>query len=560
MFDQIKQIDIFGADLPITVMNSKKMKTMQGAILTILTLCFFVFVVISFGDNFYYMKNPKVIMQRKVLSNDELYDLNNSTVKSRILILKISKLMDQVSNFLIDASIPFSFQSNKTYGIVQNCNHTWILETFYPDNFKMGEEDLSTDWSYLCYNMADFKFGLMDNGAGQGSILVNPVSIWTFGCGRSARGVKGKDCPIDYDPEFAPNISVDIEMWTEDVLFDQDNLLTPFSSTLTRVGKYQMTRDQYIDAYLSMLVHKNYDNKGFILDTAIEKVDLGFGSIDYLQVPLTKPNDYYDFTIYLGYDKNFTRYVRTYMKIQDLLALVGGTLKFVITLFQLISYFNSEYSLIKHLINDYYDLNKKSHSKTINFSRLVNEVIPSKIPQNNTEMKKAININNIPGKNRSGILINDCSNTDLNVLNRGNHANAADQKYKTNNFMHCETKLTLNHRFDNFGFVEYVKSKLGFSRQNLMKEISNIQQKHSIEHLFKIMKDVVLLKHLLLTPQQINSIKLIKGMVLDNNDCNDDKRMIEMDIYQYFEFKLKSNDITDIDAKLLDQIKSSFNL
>lgn len=563
MLNQVKQIDIFGADFSITIENSRKMKTTYGALMTVLTFCFFVFVVISFGDDFYNRKNPKVIIQRKVLSDEELYDLNNSTVKSRVLIFKVTKLLDDISNFLVDASIPYSFQNNKTYGMVQSCNHTWVLETFYPDDFSIGESDLKTEWSYLCYNMSDFMFGLMDNGAGQGSALVNPVSIWTFKCGRSARGVKGKDCPAGYDPSTAPNESVDIELWTEDVLFDQDNLLTPFSPTLTRAGKYQMTRDQYIEAYISMLVHKNFDNKGFLLDTEIETDDLGFGSIEYLQVPYSKPKDFYDVTIFLGYDKIYTRYHRTYMKVQDLLALVGGILKFVITFFQIISYYYNEYFLTKHLILHYYDLNKKNQTK-LNFNQLNSGTVPSTIPQNHNDLKKSIDINNVPGKNKSGTLIHDNSNVELNIFNKvNNHGNSINTDNHThklnNNFMKTETQNTISHRHNDFGFGDYLKFKLGCSKPNLVKEIRNIKQKQGIEHIFSVMKDIYLLKQVLLTPEQSRSMKLIRGKAFDfeDNFLNEDQRLIEKEIFDYFAEKLRSNNMTDIDMKLLEQIKHS---
>lgn len=542
VIENLKLVDIYGADFSILIRNSKKMNTVIGAILTILTFCFFVFVTISFGDNFYNKKNPIVIIQNKVLSYNETYLLNNSTAPSRLVILKMSKFMDDISNFLIDAAIPYTFQKNKTYGLVTPCNQTWVLDNFYPENRDFGIKDMNTSYSYLCYDIKDYKFGLGDNSGGQGSILVSPLSIWTFRCNGTTRGITGKSCPTNFD--FTSNKIAKVEVWTEDVLFDQDNLENPFSVTLTRAGKYQFARDQSLDIYLSMKIHKNYDNRGFLLDTEIETQTIGYGSVETIVSVFTKPKDFYDCSLYIGYNKIYQRYHRSYMKVQDLLALVGGVLKFVITFCQTALYASNEFFLIKYLRDSFYDFNSKAETK-LPFGQIMSN------PQVNPQAVKKIDINNIPARDKS-VSLQDNSNVDLHLKNKNN----IDPLKNNNYFM---TQSTINRRHFEFGFCMFIKQKFSFSNSALKKEISNIKQKQGIENIFRLMKDVYLLKELLLSPEQSKGLKLVKGKAFDiaDNQTNENLKIAEKEVFDYMTLKSRSNDLSPLDKKILELISLS---
>lgn len=541
VLENLKHVDIYGADFSILIKNSNKMNTFTGAILTILTFCFFVFVTISFGDNFYNKKNPIVIIQSKVFSYDEMYQLNNSTALPRLVILKMSKFMDDVSNFLIDASVPYSFQKNKTYGLVKPCNQSWVLDNFYPEDRDFGARDINNSYSYLCYNIMDYKFGLGDNSGGQGSILVSPLSIWTFKCNGTTRGITGKKCPDNFD--FTSNKIAKIEVWTEDVLFDQDNLENPFSTTLTRAGKYQFARDQALNIYLSMKIHKNFDNRGFLLDTEIETQNIGFGSVETIASVYTKPKDFYDCSLYIGYDKIFQRYHRSYMKIQDLLALVGGVLKFVITFCQAALFVSNDFFLIKYLRDNFYDYNSKSESK-LPFNQIL---IQPHAPIQTASQK--VDINNPPARDKSAC-IQDNSNVELQLNNK----NIESLKY--NNYFMTQSTLS---RHSDFSFCQFVRQKFSFSNSALKKEIRNIRQKQGIENIFRLMKDVYLLKEMLLSPEQSKGLRLIKGKAYDMFDSltNENQKLTEKEVFDYLTVKSRSNNLSSLDKKLLELISFS---
>ena len=79
------------------------------------------------------------------------------------------------------------------------------------------------------------RFVLRDSGEGSGSLLVNPVSIWTFRCGRTARGQKAKECPANFNSTASPS-NREVQVWSYKVLFDPENIEKPFADYYRILG------------------------------------------------------------------------------------------------------------------------------------------------------------------------------------------------------------------------------------------------------------------------------------------------------------------------------------
>ncbi len=260
LLEKIKVFDVFGASFSFTINNSSSIKTIAGGIFSIFTFAFFLFAFIAFGNDFYYKLNPKVLIQQMVLSNETLYNLQNYTIPDQIMVVKLDKQIDSVLNWLIDTNLPYSFQSKRApYDVLKPCNESFVLDEFYSDNHQLGITHMESKFTFLCYNFAQYPFGLHDSGAGAGSVLVNPVSIWTFRCGKSARGIQGKPCPAGFN--MTNSISnKNIEVWTYLTLYDPGNISQPFKKSLERVTKTALSKNSYFGIQLNVAVHENHDN------------------------------------------------------------------------------------------------------------------------------------------------------------------------------------------------------------------------------------------------------------------------------------------------------------
>ena len=402
----LKNIDIYGAKFQFYINKTSSIKTTIGGVFTLLTVGFFIFTFVVFGYDFYYKFNPNVIYQDKIYSDEEIYKMNNMTVNEVPIILKTRKRISKELIFVVDANTPYTFQAkaNKTFGFLKKCNDSYILDNFYPDSKQKGTEDINGDWSFLCYNSSEFKFGLHDSAGGQGSNLVNVLSIWTTGCNKTNYRNMG-DFPCDKDVNFTTpwNGRSEIEVWAKQILFNPDVLKTPFNDTWTRVTRTRLSKMAKIELYLYLLETVSMDDTGFLLESLHKNSKFGIGKIEMLTMVNETPDRNFDFTIYLGFDKNYRQFMRRYMRFQDLVAVVGGILKAVTTFFTLITFPINEHDLISYLKNkiekdNHFDVknNLIADSSSILKSNYLNKIILTKEvnKDENNQIKKENDLSN----------------------------------------------------------------------------------------------------------------------------------------------------------------------
>lgn len=345
----LSNIDIYGAEFQLYVNNSSSIKTPMGGIFTLLTVGFFIFTFVVFGYDFYYKLNPNVVFQQKIYTDEEIYKMNNMTVEEIPVVLKMRKRISRELYFIIDANVPYTFQKVKNYSYVRNCTTDFVLNNFYPNSYENGMADLNGDWAFLCYDTSEYKFGLHDAAGGQGSEVVNVLSIWTTTCGKTNWRGMNLPCPPGVNFTTPWNMRTELEVWTKQILFNPDELKTPFNSTWTRISSLKLSLAAEIKVFLYLLETVAMDDAGFLLETLERNSKLGLGKVETLNFIRDIPRTSFDFTLYIGFDKVYNQYLRRYMRIQDLLAVVGGILKALTTFFGIIKLPLNEHHLIDYL-------------------------------------------------------------------------------------------------------------------------------------------------------------------------------------------------------------------
>lgn len=405
----IKSIDIFGAEFQLYVQKNTSINTVLGGIFSILTFGFFLFTFILFGNDFYYKKNPNVISREKLYTKEELYRMNNQTVNDLPLVLIMSKRFSEEHYFIVDANVPYTFQNEKLYDLVRPCNESYVLENFYPDAKDIGRDEIENSVTYLCYDMSQYKFGLNGNGAGRGSELINFLNIWTTKCRTDGKKKKNQNipCPSNYDPLKPWDDSPELKIWTKEILYNPDNISKPFESTWTQIAFMYMSLYSETQFFYYLLETTSVDDTGFILESNTLISQFGVGKVELINLLKDEPKSFYDLTIRIGFDKMYKEYSRRYMKIQDLLALVGGILKAVITFFTIITIPYNEHHLIQYLKKQ---IEKSNESETI---------------------KKGLNIkkDNANSNNFEKIKTNDINNN-INNINNESKCERSEQDLK----------------------------------------------------------------------------------------------------------------------------------
>lgn len=380
-------IDIYGAEFKFYVNKSSSIKTYMGGVFTLLTLGFFVFTFIVFGYDFYYKLNPNVIFQQKIYTDEEIHKMNNMTLQDTPVVMKMRKRLSQEMYFIVDANVPYTFQEVKNYSYVKNCANDFILKNFYPQSYEKGMEDLNGDWAFLCYDTAQFPFGLHDAAGGQGSNDVNVLSIWTTNCGK--KNWRGMDLPCAPGVNFTIpwNMRTDLEIWTKQILFNPDELTLPFNSTWTRIASLKLSRIADIEVYLYLLETVAMDDAGFLLESLKRSSKFGLGKVETLNFIRDTPRSDFDFTLYIGFDKTYNQYMRRYMRIQDLLAIVGGILKALTTFFTIIAFPLNEHHLVDYIKDK---VERENHFELKNDNPMELKVLKNNLNErrNNDEIKK----------------------------------------------------------------------------------------------------------------------------------------------------------------------------
>jgi len=143
------------------------------------------------------------------------------------------------------------------------------------------------------------------------------------------------------------------------------------------------------------------DDRGWIFSDYQYETNI---SIDYCDQKIDWKNDYdyfnpssddilYGMDIYL--DKSYTYYIRTYMKFQDLVAIVGGFIKLITLIFAFLNFFFNEYERDKMIINYFFnsfDSNYEDENilKKVDINQIDN-LNPKSISNSNTLIAILIN-------------------------------------------------------------------------------------------------------------------------------------------------------------------------
>lgn len=500
----LKKIDFYGNSINFLVDgSSNRVNSPIGGAMTIVTFLFLLFSFAVFGQDFYYKLNPKLTIQDKLMGDDEIQNLIDYGISNKTIVFKAQKVMVDFSNFLVDIAVPNTSYTQKIYDLVDYCSDDYVVKAFYAGNSTAANKD-KNDYSYLCYDLGKYPFGLNNDQQTYGSPLVIPVSIWTFRCGKTARGIKGRDCPVNLD--LTKNDAVELEIWTHEVLYNQDDILNPFFSNLIRVTRLITSRSHEAISWLSIKKHISHDNFGFMLDSFTDKEDYGASEFYTLVAALPNPNDFYDFTLYTGFQRKYLKYTRTYMKFQDLLAIVGGVVKSIFTFFQLTLYFLNDRNvanlIIKKMNYDLSEPNSKVH-------------FADNIENNNLE--------------KSNVQLNPKNEAPLEII-KNNYIDKTNSK--------IQGAASKNKRFC---------CNLFRTHEELM--LYKIAKKtQSIDSLTSTYKKVEVISSVLFSKEQISALELVRS----NPKKYENERLTEQQLKLHFEKKQREGQLCKTDLLLIE--------
>ncbi len=605
--ETLKSIDIFGQPFHFTTFGKKLYKSLIGSFFTIICSVVIVIFTFLFGRDFYYRENPILIQELKTpdtyppafeLSHDNFFFVWRITNSSELREDHDTHIEVNFNHFYSELDSEVLIDTPLSYKLCSDVNVTNPLMS------TLGRSDwFCIDWE----SHRNLTFGGYWDDAFIAYIAMS-VSTCRKGVCTPLKDMKeflGKTQYIDMfvaDSSFAPN---DIEDPLKPKI---RNYYAPIDFNLRKMDRIYFKRTVLTD------------DKGWILKDPIKTEISGYDKLvsDYF---FYFDEDYelvggqrslYEMTFYQA--KPFNNISRKYMKIQDVGAIVGGLLKFVIVVGLVISKFFSKFIQSEDIMGMLFeDIPVKdlrvgeNRRRTISFYRS-NSVMPRN-QKNDTDMKTkrnnaGLSINN-PTENNNGTknFLNEKSNNaemsgiNLNAVGGNvinNFVNASERR-NMNQFVEeedrnkaCEPKLkdnvispgSKNEKFQNA--VEILKRRnevtvdfgLKFSIKNAIcckqckkngpKEKKFVMATDYCAQIFDIEKYTELLRQfegfklLILNKNQSGALKYLKKPNLSNpEELSGSGKVIPeelMSAMDYFKMKLTNPDFTRNDEELLNMV------
>jgi hypothetical protein len=584
MSKYFKSIDIFGNSFSFTTFQQDKYKTTVGGFFSL--ICIVIAIVFSFlfGKDFFYRTNPKVRSQKVIPEFAEKINLTRDVLA---LPWRIEDDAGKPMNFdgLIYPKLSYYFYNYNEQ------NQLALTKKIYFNLTKCSEENVKFPQLYKQLNLSNyycFDWEASDQKYTFGGFWDASFAHYfeiNFDFCKERQYIKSNNCTSieKLKSYFSSDNPWYFSAFYPQFTFSNEDLETPLKLVFKNYYYQFNLNSQKTDRWKFKQVILD-DDQGWILPSnkntsviSYDRIDNDFSLV--LDDDLTKEGSkstFYKTVFYL--EKDFDIFNRSFMKVQDLAAVVGGFLKIILVIFGFISsLFNKNFRKI-HLFYEMFecdfllneakdqDNTNNKNSKTYKFSsnNLKNSInntaeipLPSRI-----SIRGNFNRNNNLSPNLRNNQIDDKKLTKLenktNFLSKPEKKNSTTIDQSTNNHNKIQSK---------FGMLFLIKKTLCVSmltkEERQFYDILLLTNKY-----FNIRLDVITyirtldtfdrIKSLLFNHYQNNSLNFIKKPKISSEEdldaleinLTEDKSKI-IDLVEYYNKLTRTHSLSNIDKQLL---------
>lgn len=498
------RLDLFGIGYNFMINGEEKYKTTTGASLTILLSIIMLALFFSFGINLYERKHPTA-SSNKVVGKYErtTFANNNFTYAFRI--------EDQYSKLNIDPGI-HNFEIWWSAGIFNEISGVWeetgsinINPTRCHDLPDIKQKEKIFNISLENWFCLDFR----DNFTMGGSFSTNFVYFWQINalqCTNSTANNNTCKSQEEISQAFDNNRTSTNFFYSYlylEAVASMDNFEVPLTNTL--VNRFQMLSLQATkrDVQTFKKVQMKNDIGWFFSDLH----DIEIYANDDIQPDFVLKNKWEQnilFSYFGYYGRNYDSYTRSYTKVQQVLAAVGGFSKFFYTSTFLIYYYFSKTHRNLHLLNildQEQEFNFTSNSSpegnnSLKHPAILNNFFHNNFKETDTNFKIFRNKNDISKREIGG-------KTDFQLLNLNpNFQNSKIIASKTEDKIDVSFSGLLCFKFFKCCLGKNRKLKLKFQYELYKEEQKLIHKLFDSSNFIKFQKEFHNLKDILLNEQQ----------------------------------------------------------
>jgi hypothetical protein len=596
MSEILRWIDVFGTNFQFTTFKQSKFKTKIGGIISISALITIIVFSFLFGRDFFFKKNPRVLSQL-VIPDDYLSPFE-MTPENFVIPWRISDDYSRTVNFeniIYPRLTYYQFKKNSTEMKEIDINVTKCSK----ENAKIPEFSKKFNIEeWYCFDWNQYK-NLTFGGYWDAS-FVNYFQLVLHTCPGGAAFSQNINC-TDFDvlKNFMQGETlIYVDFLYPEYYFVPNDLENPlkiyYKNYYYGLVPNILKKDRlfFRKAFLD-------DDQGWIFNDPVTKSLYGSSSRDY-DISFLDPSDYgkpgrSSIIYYMVYymEKNYDSIQRSYMKFQDLSAVVGGFIKIVMLFAGLFSYIFNNKLRDELIYNEFFELKevdkKLTFSKEKNIYKKVDFLNPNLNMQDSELKNTGNNLQNFSNPVNQVKISNLNSSNNVLVFGNSLFNNEPVLKEKKNSKLPSfirKPNLRLENKSNNsscrnhkvksftlkFGICFHIKRHICFFRKLSSAEIQN-------EKIFKFLssyfRERMELIHYLKTLEVIDKIKLIifnnfqnlsfeflkkpnlfkeeffEQMSLEQNKK---KENIYKDLVNYYGHRIKCKEMDSVDEKLLDMV------
>lgn len=485
----VRQIDFFATKPSdrITYNKSIKYSTLIGRFTSWLIIGIIITAFINFGNDMLYRKNPQSIFSQIVTPDPENLDLNEIGF---FMAFGLQNLSNFSKNFIDEKIYRVEMLQRKKINGTISYEEIPIVPCdlgFVPSRNDLKSYYKQNQINYLyCIdpNMNDVGPELKSTWDG---IYYKNILINIYPCVNSTKN--NNSCrSFEFIENQFNNANFAIYFTTEAI--DPNNFWNPVES----YGKQIYTPISFsTQTYIEMLFgHFNFKtDKGFLFND-YESIESAY-YLSNRQILSFRSNVIVQIDMKL--DKVKTIYSRSYQKIQNVLASLGGIIKALMILANLIAQPFIKLNFRLNLANSIFSFNVDQDSQNI-------------IRKKKTKGKKSWFLNTTKNSPHPG-------NHNQNSLK--NKENKNDQPKSTRAYSRSKTKQISLSYFGYF-FSFFKKSKSSEAKKLLKKGLSQIDEVLDISYIMKKLVEIDLLKLLILNENQMHLFDCIPKPAISIND------------------------------------------
>ena len=574
----LKKIDIFGVQFQFNIMGNDKFRTLFGFLLSIACSILIFTSIILFGKDFYNKDNPKLIYSN--IKTDTIKEItikpNNFTVAFRIEDNSGNPVLDSYEYFQYSA-IQYIYIYNET--TQEYDNNSRAIQTVpctesLASDIRFNQDRNLTEYLCLNFPIEGFEFGGSFTGK-----FSKYFYIFISNC------KNGKCNNIDAINSYLSDKILYFSLYYPSYYF------IPNDKNPQKI-KYEFYYSQistglFKDDTINFKQYFLEDDIGWIFADVIKSSVLAFDKLNYAinmnEIRDDNKNNMFFFNgVSILFNNDYEITIRSYMKIQELSALVGGFMKIIMFIAGLIitpyNEYLMKYNLIEHHIENSIELekprinienNKKSNinlkqGKDDNIKSTIKEKIDGKqilkLQVNNKKLKTIEESKNKIIQKSSKIIVNLNEEDNTSILT----FSAKKALEKTINLM--------NRRKFDISFYQYVRSFIFNTKDINVKQFKRacnfLNKKIDIASYIKITNQFESIKRLILNSHQELSLDLLKrpdfkkcqnslSLEIFSTASEETKQSIISNYNEsmiYYIQKIVDNTANEIDLRIIDNI------